>query len=462
MQKYILSALTYFLLLYKLLPAQTSFSFAAIGDYGYAGSAELAVSNLVKSFNPEFIITLGDNNYDFGEESTIDLNIGQYYSEFIFPYYGIYGSGDTVNRFFPSLGNHDWYTNNAMPYLNYFTLPGNERYYEFVKGNVHFFSVDSDHNEPHGRDSSSVQAYWLKNALYKSASDFKIVYFHHPPYSSSSGHGSDPEMQWPFKKWGASIVLAGHDHNYERIFFDSLTYIVNGLGGRSLYSFNKPVEGSIARYSKDFGAMIFRAYKDSLAGIFYSISDSIIDNFVIQPSKKNLKLRLMIEGMFNPESGIIKEDSINIKLRKAVSPYEEVESSINYSDNEGKLEFILTEIKNATSYYLQVNHRNSIETWSAGNFLFFLDKMDYDFTTDSLKAYGNNLKLKGGKYCIYSGDVNQDGFIDANDNMLIDNLSAQFSLGYLPEDLNGDDFVDASDLLISENNSSNFIHAVIP
>ena len=81
-----------------------------IGDYGNAGPDELAVAELVKSWNPEFIITLGDNNYDVGSQSTIDPNIGQYYHEFIFPYIGSYGPGDTVNRFFPSLGNHDWET----------------------------------------------------------------------------------------------------------------------------------------------------------------------------------------------------------------------------------------------------------------------------------------------------------------------------------------------------------------
>jgi hypothetical protein len=101
--------------------------FAAIGDYGKSGVNELAVADYVKSWNPDFIITLGNNNYDIGEQSTIDNNIGQYYSDFIHPYSGIYGVGDTANRFYPSLGNHDWLSPGAQPYLNYFTLPGNER-----------------------------------------------------------------------------------------------------------------------------------------------------------------------------------------------------------------------------------------------------------------------------------------------------------------------------------------------
>jgi hypothetical protein len=66
-----------------------------------------------------------------------------------------------VNQFFPTLGNHDWYTPGAQPYLDYFHLPGNERYYDFVWGPVHFFAIDSDENEPDGVNQSSVQAKWL-------------------------------------------------------------------------------------------------------------------------------------------------------------------------------------------------------------------------------------------------------------------------------------------------------------
>ncbi|MBP9121408.1 MAG: hypothetical protein KBF59_11150, partial [Ignavibacterium sp.] len=99
-----------YLLLFLITINSKPFSqvkFAAIGDYGLAGPNELTVANLVKSWNPDFIITLGDNNYELGADSTIDVNIGQYFYEYIYPYKGNYGSGSTVNRFFPSLGNHD-------------------------------------------------------------------------------------------------------------------------------------------------------------------------------------------------------------------------------------------------------------------------------------------------------------------------------------------------------------------
>ena len=124
--------------------------FAVIGDYGSGSEHEAAVAGLVNSWGPEFIITTGDNNYDTGSAATIDAHIGQFYHSYIGDYGGAYGEGAATNQFFPSLGNHDWYTSNAQPYLDYFNLPGNERYYRFTWGSVAFFAIDSDPNEPDG------------------------------------------------------------------------------------------------------------------------------------------------------------------------------------------------------------------------------------------------------------------------------------------------------------------------
>src|SRR3990172_7062669 len=112
-------------------PQPQSVMFAVIGDYGENNSSEADVAALVHGWQPDFIITVGDNNYPLGAAETIDVNVGQYYHDFIYPYTGAYGGGADVNRFFPTLGNHDWYTQDAQPYLDYFTLPGNERYYDF-------------------------------------------------------------------------------------------------------------------------------------------------------------------------------------------------------------------------------------------------------------------------------------------------------------------------------------------
>ena len=281
-------------------PAPTA-TFAVIGDYGFhTGSGVGSMSRMVRSWNPEFIITTGDNNYPDGAASTIDDNVGQYFHEFIGAYKGRYGPGSARHRFFPSLGNHDWSAARASahqgyfipilgghvintsvprPYLDYFTLPGNERYYEFVRGPVHFFAIDSDPHEPDGVSADSRQGRWLKARLAASTSPFKLVYFHHPPYSSGD-HGSSVGMRWPFRKWGADVVLSGHDHDYERVMRDGFPYFVNGAGagGRE---FGKLVGGSVVRFN-GVGAMLVRATRTSVRFQFYtSPSGNLIDDFTL-------------------------------------------------------------------------------------------------------------------------------------------------------------------------------------
>jgi tartrate-resistant acid phosphatase type 5 len=262
-------------------PSQSStVRFAVIGDYGSAGQPEQDVSTLVKSWNPDFMITTGDNNYPDGAAWTIDQNIGQYYHDFIYPYLGSYGAGATENRFFPSLGNHDWVTSGAQPYLDYFTLPGNERYYEFSWGPLDLFAIDSDVSEPDGTSSTSTQAAWLQSRLAASTAPWKLVYMHHPPYSSGP-HGSTARMQWPYGSWGADAVMAGHDHLYERLTVEDLPYFVVGLGGCSIYSFGSPVPGSQVRYNADYGAMLVEATVQQLAFRFYSRAGTLIDTYDI-------------------------------------------------------------------------------------------------------------------------------------------------------------------------------------
>ena len=272
--------------------AQSPVRFAVIGDYGFAGQAEADVAALVKGWNPDFIITVGDNNYESGSTTTIDQNIGQYYHEFIFPYSGAYGAGATVNRFFPALGNHDWIAAGATPYLNYFELPNNERYYDFVRGPVHFFVIDSDTNEPDGRTSLSTQAQWLKSNLASSTARWRLVYFHHPPYSSGTRHGSLLVMRWPFRQWGATAVLAGHEHDYERLTEDNLLYLVNGLGGRSTYPFGAPIAGSQLRYNADYGAMLVDADTGQITFRFITRTGASIDSVTIVPPPKGVTFDL--------------------------------------------------------------------------------------------------------------------------------------------------------------------------
>ena len=255
--------------------------FAVIGDYGMAGEPERKVSELVKGYAPEIVITTGDNNYPLGAASSIDDNIGQFYAEFIGAYHGKYGAGAAENRFFPALGNHDWYTERARPYLDYFTLPGNERYYSFTRGPVEFFALDSDANEPDGNDKASRQATWLKERAQASKAAWRIAYMHHPPYSSGP-HGSAHETEWPYREWGIDLVLAGHDHTYERARLGGVTYLVNGLGGAQEYEFKAAIDGSEMRYNAKHGAQLAEATKDELKLTFVTVDGERIDEVVLK------------------------------------------------------------------------------------------------------------------------------------------------------------------------------------
>ena len=257
------------------------FRFAAIGDFGAAGPAERQVADLVKAFHPEIVITLGDNNYPTGGADTIDANIGQFYAEYIGHYTGKYGKGASENRFFPALGNHDWYTEGAKPYLDYFSLPGNERYYAFSRGPVDFFALDSDPHEADGTAPDSKQAAWFKGEMQKARGAWQIAYMHHPPYSSGP-HGSTRETEWPYHDWGIDLVLAGHDHIYERAVVGGVTFLVNGLGGAPEYELKQAVPESLFRYQAKHGAQLAVATKDELRITFVNVDGVRVDEVVLR------------------------------------------------------------------------------------------------------------------------------------------------------------------------------------
>lgn len=211
--------------------------FGVIGDYGLAGQPLLDVSNLIK---------------------------------------GKYGSGSPTQRFFPSMGNHDW-TTGGKAYLDFF---GVHYYYEFIKGPVHFFVLDSDRDEPDGIFSDSVQARWLKKKMTVSTSPFQVVVFHHAPYSSGK-HGPTEYMRWPFKEWGADAVLTGHDHVYERLLVDGLPYFVNGIGGAELYHFQDILPESQVRFNQDFGAMRVEATSAYMKFQMYTRGGTLVDEYIV-------------------------------------------------------------------------------------------------------------------------------------------------------------------------------------
>ena len=183
-----------------------SVKFAVIGDAGTGGSKQRTVANELAAWRTrfpfDFVIMTGDNMY--GGESARDFQ-----KKFEIPFKPLLDAGV---KFYASLGNHD----DAAIQRNYklFNMNG-ERYYSFKpKDGVRFFAIDSNYVD-------KPQLAWLDKELASSGSEWKIMFFHHPLYSSGETHGS-AELQRGllepvFVKHGVNVVLTGHEHFYERV-----------------------------------------------------------------------------------------------------------------------------------------------------------------------------------------------------------------------------------------------------
>ena len=188
---------------------------------------------------------------------------------------------------------------------------------------------------------------------------------------------------------------------------------------------------------------------------------------------KNLMLTLYLEGLFNgttmnkarnAETEQYSDniaDKITIELHNAISY-----STIVYSTSDVPISTtgqvgLNVPGNNYGSYFITVKHRNSIETTTASPISFAGGNINYSFDTSS-KAFGDNLKAINGKYCIYAGDVNQDGSVDESDLNSIGIAASDYYAGFLTMDVNGDGIVDALDLVMTDNNAAAFVAAKKP
>jgi len=174
----------------------------------------------------------------------------------------------------------------------------------------------------------------------------------------------------------------------------------------------------------------------------------------------NLNLTSILEGFWN--GSVMVSDTVKVYFRNSTTPFAKIDSAsvkLNTSGN-GLLAFTHA---SSGSYYIVVTHRNALETWSKVPVAFTTGATtNYDFTTAANKSYGDNLILKDGKFCVFSGDVNHDGFVNLDDVIIIYNASAVFLSGYVVTDVNGDNITDLSDILIAFNNSGNFVSVKKP
>lgn len=188
----------------KLPLAPDSVRFAVIGDFGTGGKAQYEVGRQMARFHEkfpfDFVLTVGDNLY--GEKSAADFK-----RKFEDPYKPLLDHGV---QFYASLGNND--DVNQLSYKP-FHMEG-RRYYDFRRGNVAFFALDSN-------DMDAEQLAWLTKQLTACDAPWKICFFHHPLYSHSKKHGPDTDLRKLleplFQQTGVRVALSGHEHIYERL-----------------------------------------------------------------------------------------------------------------------------------------------------------------------------------------------------------------------------------------------------
>ena len=199
-----------------------SLKFAVLGDFGNGSREQYELADVMarvhQVFSFELVTTVGDNLY--GSQRPQDFK-----KKFEIPYRALLDGGV---KFQASLGNHDA---REQQYYKLFNMDG-KLYYSFKapRQNVRFFALDTTYLD-------TVQIAWVEKALEGSNEDWKIAYFHHPPYSSGDRHGSDVRLREVleplFVKHNVSVVFNGHDHFYERVKPQKgIAYFVVGSGGQ--------------------------------------------------------------------------------------------------------------------------------------------------------------------------------------------------------------------------------------
>ena len=174
-----------------------------------------------------------------------------------------------------------------------------------------------------------------------------------------------------------------------------------------------------------------------------------------------------IQGMYDPSTDTEIPDTITVLLRNNFPPYAIVDSAKNIllGPSAGQ-DFLFGKVHNNVPYFVEFRHRNALQTWSADPVMFSYQQTSIAFSVNSIYAYGNNeIQVDNSPYNVfafYSGDVNQDGTIDASDVSQTDNDSYNSLSGYVNTDVTGDNFVDAADVSIVDNNAFNAVSIMTP
>ena len=180
------------------------------------------------------------------------------------------GWGRHRERIRPVPGNHEYRSDPLAGYFAFYGAqagPRGQGWYSYDLGEWHLIALNSNCDEV-GCDRGSEQERWLREDLARHPGRCTLAYWHHARFSSGSTHGGDDDVDDLWKalhEGGADVVLAAHEHNYERFAplgpegepdpARGIRQFVVGTGGRSHYPFGPPVPGSETRNSDTFGVL---------------------------------------------------------------------------------------------------------------------------------------------------------------------------------------------------------------
>ena len=203
---------------------------------------------------PGTVFTAGDNAYRNGTDS-----------EFASCYAPSWGRHKARTR--PSPGNHDWRSADGGPYFSYYGAQAGEAgrgYYSYNLGAWHIISLNSNINMKAG----SPQERWLRADLAATTAACVLAYWHHARFSSGTEHGNAPKTAplWQaLYDLGADVVVAGHEHNYERFAPQTATGMADssrgirefvvGTGGADHYAFGPPIANSEVHNGDTWGVL---------------------------------------------------------------------------------------------------------------------------------------------------------------------------------------------------------------
>lgn len=220
---------------------------------------------------------------------------------------------------------------------------------------------------------------------------------------------------------------------------------------------------------------LLRLYESTNAGATYNFLGGTLNTTLNQITYNNISsfarytaasafgfvnVTCLIEAYYNLTTlQLNMKDTITVQLRKKIAPFNIIDSAKSTLDSVTFTSSLNFYNAPTDTYYVVVNQRNSIQTWSrpGGEPYTVSGTLNYNFSDLQSKAFGNNMVQVGTKWTNYSGDVNQNGFVDLADVITVNNQASNFTTGYVSTDVNGNRIVDLEDVLFAYNNSANFV-----